>query len=423
MATLARLHDTHSTLWADEVDAIRSALGAPDNPALFPPHFLKSTFPEIGGGLIEYFDGQAVNGYGFLFPRGIDAGRKVYTLRLHRVPDGDLVSEHDAGLLAGALMPTADFVVFDPSGPLDMLGCTMIPGEVEIGRPNVAEAERLRRLQGRIWGSGSDLLYPSDIHATGFGAGASLIARWQEQVAGFLFGFIRFEGSRLPDGWHDAFRTDLRLESQVLGADPEIRGQGVGSRLKRAQAELARRLDVDIVSWTVDPLQMPNAILNVASLGAVCFEFHPNWYSFQNELNQVPASRLSMTWLIDSDRVVNGSRSERLLDLGARPDIVRLSAGSEQIEDPAALNGAACAIEIPNDWTALQSLDYEQAWFWRQTTDRILLALLGAAEDRYMITSVARVGDRAFLVAERTGDVVARSAEAIRTRARPAAVS
>ncbi|MCC6705642.1 MAG: GNAT family N-acetyltransferase, partial [Thermomicrobiales bacterium] len=59
MATLARLHDTHSTLWADEVDAIRSVLGAPDNPALFPPHFLKSTFPEIGGGLIEYFDGQA----------------------------------------------------------------------------------------------------------------------------------------------------------------------------------------------------------------------------------------------------------------------------------------------------------------------------------------------------------------------------
>ena len=420
---LARLHDAHSTDWSAQIDAIRAALGAPNNPALFPPHFLKSTFPEIGGGLIEYFDGQAINGYGFLFPRGIEADRKVYTLRLHRLPGADFVSETDALLLAVALMPEADFVLFDPDGPLDMPGCTLVPGEVEIGRPTLVEAEQLRLLQGRIWGSGSDLLYPSDIHATGFGAGASLIARWQEQVAGFLFGFIRFGGSRLPDGWQDAFRTDLRLESQVLGADPTIRGQGVGSRLKRSQAELARRLGVDIVSWTVDPLQMPNAILNVGSLGAVCFEFHPNWYSFQNELNQVPASRLSMTWLIDSDRVVNGSRSERLLDLAARPDIVRLNAGSEQIEDPGALDGATCAIEIPNDWTALQSLDYQQAWFWRQSTDRILLALLGAAEDRYMITSVARDGDRAFLIAERTGDVVARSAEAIRTRARPAAVS
>ncbi len=411
---LARLHDTHTPLWSTEVDEIRAALGAPDNPALFPAHFLKSTFPEIGGRLIEFFDGQIVTGYGFLFPRAIERGRHVFTLRLHRVPATEFVFAADAELLATALMPDVAAIVFDPAAELEMPGSTLVPGDVEIGRPNASEADALRRLQGRIWGSSGDLLYPSDIHATGFGTGASLIARWDEQVAGFLFGFIRFGGAALPDGWNDAFRTDLRLESQVLGSDPEIRGRGVGSRLKRAQAELARQLNIDIVSWTVDPLQMPNAILNFGSLGAVSYGFHPNWYSFQNELNQVPASRLAMTWLIDSDRVRHGTRSDRLIDLPARPDVVRLNDGPNQIDDPATLNGAPCAVEIPNDWTALQSLDYERAWFWRQSTDRILLALLGSADDRYMITSIARDGDRAYLVAEQTGAVVGRSFEAIR---------
>lgn len=415
---LARLRDSHTPRWADEVEEIRAALGAPHNPALFPPHFLKSTFPEIGGELIEFFNGQEITGYGFLFPRGVDTARKTYTLRLHRLAGVEFIFEAEARLLAEALFPEADVVVFDPSGALEIPGSVVVAGEVEVGRPNAAEADALRLLQGRIWGSESDLLYPSDIHSTGFGAGASLIARWNEQVAGFLFGFIRFGGPGLPAGWNDAFAGDLRLESQVLGADPAIRGRGVGSRLKRAQAELARQLGIDIVSWTVDPLQMPNAILNFASLGAVSYGFHPNWYSFQNELNQVPASRLAMTWFIGSDRVVNGNRSERLIDLVGRPDIIRLNVGPEQRADPADLLGPLVAIEIPNDWTALQSLDYERAWFWRQTTDRLLLGLLGSADDRYMITSVARDGERAFLVAEQTGKVVAGSPEArARTRA------
>lgn len=420
---LAQLHDPHTTGWSDLIDEIRTRLGAPSNPALFPPHFLKATFPEIGGQLIEFFDGQDVTGYGFLFPRGIEEGRLIYTLRLHRVVGAEHILESEAQMLAGALLPDARVVAYDPAAPLDMPGGVLVPGEVEVGRPNAEEADRLRELQGRIWGSGGDLLYPSDIHSTGFGAGTSLIARWQGHVAGFLFGFMRFGGPRMPGGWDEHFRTDLRLESQVLGADPEIRGQGIGSRLKRAQAELARQLGLDIVSWTVDPLQMPNAILNFASLGAVCHSFHPNWYAFQNDLNQVPASRLSMSWLINSERVVHGNRSERLLDLAARSDVARMNDGPTQLADPAEFAGSACAIEIPNDWTALQSLDYERAWFWRQTTDRLLLGLLGSAEDRYMITSVGRDGDRAFLVAERTGDVVARSCMLAVERARMAQAS
>lgn len=399
----ARLRNIHQAGWVGGVDQIRRALGAPHNPSLFPPHFLKATFPEIGGKLIEFFDEQAVVAYGFLFPRAIENGRRVYTLRYHSVTGQPPVSRHHAELLAGAVLPEADIVFYDPSGPVEMPGTVLVPGDLEIGRPNAAEAEELRRLQARIWGSDSDLLYPSDIHSLGFGAGTSLIARHEGKVVGFLFGFVRFGGSTLPAAWERETRGDFRLESQVLGTDPAVRGRGIGGRLKQAQAMAARQLGIDIVSWTVDPLQLPNAILNVGTLGAVSYEFLPNWYPFQNELNQVPASRLGMAWLINSDRATLQPRAERVIDLEQRPEIVRLNDGAHPAVNLHAIPaGSPVAIEIPKDWTALQSLDYETAWFWRQTTDQLLSALLGAGEDRYMITAVGRDGDRSYLIAEPT---------------------
>ncbi len=419
----ARLQNPEESGWGEYIDAVRYALGAPHNPALFPPHFLKATFPEIGGQLIEFFDERAVIAYGFLFPRGIERGRRVYTLRYHAVPGQPAINRQHIDTLAGALLPDAEIVFYDPCGQVEMPGSVIVAGEVEIGRPTAAEADELRRLQARIWGSNSDLLYPSDIHSTGFGAGTSLIARYQGKVVGFLFGFLRFGGAELPGDWAVEHRADLRLESQVLGTDPAVRGQGIGGRLKRAQAVAARELGIDLVSWTVDPLQLPNAILNIGTLGAVSCEFHPNWYSFQNELNQVPASRLGMTWLINGERATSQPRAERIVELGQRPDIVRLNDGPRLVTDlQTVIDGPAIAIEIPRDWTALQSLDYETAWFWRQTTDQLFAALLGAGDgrDRYMITAVGRDGERAYLIAEPTALVTARE-EALSASQRSAA--
>jgi predicted GNAT superfamily acetyltransferase len=399
----ARLRNTHQSRWAEDVDQIRAALGAPYNPTLFPPHFLKATFPEIGGKLIEFFDERAVVAYGFLFPRAIEGGRRVYTLRFHAVPGQPVVAGRHIEMLASAVLPEADIVLYDPAGPVEMPGTVLVEGDLEIGRPDVVEAEELRRLQARIWGSNSDLLYPSDIHSLGFGAGTSLIARYEGKVVGFLFGFVRFGGASLPAAWANGYRTELRLESQVLGTDPDVRGRGIGGRLKQAQAMAARELGIDLVSWTVDPLQLPNAMLNIGTLGAVSGEFFPNWYSFQNELNQVPASRLGMTWVINSERAISQPRAQRIIDIGQRADVVRLNDGAHSVIDLRAVApGATVAIEIPRDWTTLQSLDYETAWFWRQTTDRLLSALLGAGDvrDRYMITAVGRDGDRTFLIAE-----------------------
>src|SRR2546430_14707361 len=63
--------------WPRHVDDLRTRLGAPHNPSLFPPHFLKATFPKIGGRIALYGGGAA-----FPFPPGPAA----YTAPYHGAP-------------------------------------------------------------------------------------------------------------------------------------------------------------------------------------------------------------------------------------------------------------------------------------------------------------------------------------------------
>ncbi len=124
-------------------------------------------------------------------------------------------------------------------------------------------------------------------------------------MAGFLFGFYKFGLKPLPADWDAKLQSDLRLESQTLGILSEYRGMRLANLLKKAQAEQALANDIDIVNWTADPLQYPNAALNFGLLRAVAFEFHADYYPFRNDLNRVPASRFVITWIVRSDRVRN----------------------------------------------------------------------------------------------------------------------
>src|ERR671925_672856 len=84
----ASLVQTKDDAWSELIDALRVLGGAPNNPHLFPPHFLKSTFPKIGGQVIVFKGGgnnQIPVGVGFLFPRGLSNSADENTLRLHKM--------------------------------------------------------------------------------------------------------------------------------------------------------------------------------------------------------------------------------------------------------------------------------------------------------------------------------------------------
>jgi predicted GNAT superfamily acetyltransferase len=391
---------------APQIDGVRWLLGAPDNPTLFPPHFLKSSFEKIGGRLVRVGTPAGPCGVGFLFPRAFTDRGREYTLRLHRLgADADAAPSTEAIERAVARAIDAEVVCYDPASPdVSYRPDTPAAAGLQVEEPTRSDARAIRDLQQAIWQPDhADGLYPEDLHAPRFRAGTSLIAKRDGVPIGFLFGFFTFGGPLLPPAVASRHADAFRLESQVMAVLPTQQGGGIGRLLKLRQADVARREGVRVVNWTFDPLLVANAVLNLTRLRAVAFHFHPNYYQFSNDLNQTPASRLNVTWLVDSRAVREAASAPAasLTELASLPDVVRLNDGSERTASPA--GHAAVAVEIPADWTTLQ-LDpakREIALRWRAATDAILSEHLGPDEGQYALTGVGRDGDRRYLIGER----------------------
>lgn len=108
--------DTHGSEWDSRVDEIRKGLGAPNNPLLFPPHFLKATFPKIGGEAVSLIQGDKLVGAIFLFPQN---GNK-YIGRLHLAHGAEqLVDKMSAGFeIRQALEDVGlDVTLYNPNEP------------------------------------------------------------------------------------------------------------------------------------------------------------------------------------------------------------------------------------------------------------------------------------------------------------------
>ena len=398
------LVDTEAASWPAELDRLRSILGAPRNPTLFPAHFLKSTLPKIGGGVATFRRGEALVAVGFLFPRAIRDERRIYTMRFH--PIGDALATADADRLTaeiGHLLGGGHVVCYDPHA---LQGYSESSRGAEVGvvlaPPSAADAEAIPRLQAAIWGTSPDFLYPADLHSEGFAPGTTLVARLDGKTAGFLFGFAKFGGAPLPAAWEEQFGGEFRLESQLLGVVPEARQHGLGQLLKLRQGMNARQQGIGVVNWTVDPLQYGNAVLNFGRLKAVAFDFYPDHYGFRNELNQVAASRFSITWPMQTARVeqaLAAASKATITDLRDAPAIPRTNVDLHDCRLD--LDAPTIAIEVPADWTTLQRTDLTAATRWREVTDAIFAHYLGSQLGQYAIVGVARDDLRRYLLAER----------------------
>jgi predicted GNAT superfamily acetyltransferase len=400
--------------YAQAVDDARRLLGAPNNPTLFPGHFLKASFPKIGGRVaLLQVDGQMA-GVGFLFPRSLRSGHHEYTLQLHRVLPDFTTPAVEIAKAVGCSIGAA-VRCYEPKANLSY--SPPMPPDQYIGRPGADNARVVRELQNRIWApSSADGLYPVDMHSLDFAPGTSLLAQVDGSPAGFLFGFYKFDGLALPALLAERHPADFRLESQLMGVLHEYRRRSVAVDLKRRQAELARSGGIHVVNWTFDPLQYGNAHLNFCRLGGVAFDFSPNYYDFANLLNVTPASRLSVTWLIGSARVqwALAGAGQSGIDLSYAPDVVRLNHGTERF---AARHAAPrIAVEIPADWNALQAAatavegdnqgELETVLAWRRVTDEILGECVGAAEGKYVLTGTGRDGNRRYLIGERVDEAL-----------------
>lgn len=400
--------------WHREVDALGVQLGAPDNPTLFPYHYLSVVLQRIGGQIALVAQDGIRLGAGFLFPRYRQRDGEVtgdaYTLRYHSHFERTGI---DLKLLA-AMVTTAlggsEVVPYDPTAPQEYAPTYVTYGDLAIGRPDPLEAGKVRALQQQIWGAAPEFLYPTDMHSVDFGLATSLIARAEGEPAGFLYGMYKFGGPGLPPDWRRRYNGDVRIESQSMGVLPDHRGRRIGYLLKRAQGQQAQDEGIGVIHWTVDPLQFPNAMLNFGLLRAVAFNFYPDLYPFRNQLNLVHASRFAVTWLVGSMRVrespLYGTRAH-IHDLSRRPEIERVNRGWTDVNYT--VQSGMIAIEIPADWTQLQRESTGEAQRWREVTDDIFANYIGRQSGKYVVTGVGREDERRFLIGERADETLWRA--------------
>ncbi|WP_051341391.1 GNAT family N-acetyltransferase [Pseudonocardia spinosispora] len=172
---------------------------------------------------------------------------------------------------------------------------TGAPTAVATIRPLSRTAERLDavRLYRQVFGlADTDPAINAKLLCGLQRAGGSAIGAFDTdgRLVGFVYGFVGLDGS-VP--YH---------HSQTAAVDAAVQGQGVGRRLKLAQAEVARTSGVRTMRWTYDPLQARNAHFNLDVLGAVGRWFHRDYYDMRDGLGRT--DRVVVDWPLDREPAV-----------------------------------------------------------------------------------------------------------------------
>lgn len=154
--------------------------------------------------------------------------------------------------------------------------------------------ERCVDLQLAVWGYSDGDLIPKRVFTVASRIGGQVIGAFR---GGDLVGFAM----SLP-GYREG-RT--YLHSHMLAVLPEYRDRGLGRRLKLAQRDDALARGIERMEWTFDPLEIKNAHLNIARLGAIARRYQPDFYGPSTSPLQggLPTDRLYAEWWLRSRRV------------------------------------------------------------------------------------------------------------------------
>ena len=246
------------------------------------------------------------------------------------------------------------------------------------------EFQQVRLIQQRCWGfTHGEGLYAPLLSSAARNGGMVLGAFDGEQMVGFLFGFLGVNPDR-----------HLKLCSQTMGVLPDHRNRGVAARLKWAQRERMLAVGIDLITWTFDPLQAPNARLNLHTLGATVSTYDRNLFGEDfGELGRgLPSDRFHARWWISSPRVNrlaagDAAQPEQLTGPQANP-CVGDGLARRIVHTDLNLDAPNIHVEIPFNLQALKRADLALALDWRLQTRLVFEAYLGRG---YVVTDLLRL--------------------------------
>ncbi len=234
---------------------------------------------------------------------------------------------------------------------------------------NLAGCRAVVGVQEAVWGAGSEIV-PASVLLVSVKRGGILVgAADAERLVGFVWSMPAVKNGALTH-W-----------SHMLGVLPAARGRGIGRRLKVAQRDRALAQGLDLIEWTFDPLQAPNAHLNLAVLGCVASTYLENAYGdMAGPLHRGTATdRLIAEWRIRTPHVtrrIDGppvgqpipARAEEAA--GAPAAIATRTSGDWLVPTGVqpAIDTMRVAVPVPGRFTEMQERAVETAAAWRQAT-------------------------------------------------------
>jgi predicted GNAT superfamily acetyltransferase len=159
----------------------------------------------------------------------------------------------------------------------------------------IRELDACVALQKEVWNFDDVDLIPLRMFVVSQKIGGQTIGAFHgDELVGFAFSI---PGSRAGHAY---------LHSHMLAVRDSFRNHGLGRRLKLAQREDAIAHGFELLEWTFDPLEIKNAHLNLARLGAIARRYSLNHYGHSSSPLQggLPTDRLVAEWWLKSKRVV-----------------------------------------------------------------------------------------------------------------------
>ena len=236
-----------------------------------------------------------------------------------------------------------------------------------------ADYEACVALQYETWGRDFKDAVPASILQVnqkigGVSAGAF---NSKGKLLGFVFGMTGVEDGRIVQ-WSD-----------MLAVRPELRGKGLGRRLKDFQRKEVARVGGKLIYWTFDPLVARNAHLNFNVLGVRAVQYVRDMYGEDtgSELHRgIGTDRLIVGWDVDDTALA----ARKLEVSSARKrfwNAAKLIGDAERLETRTkkwVQEGIMLALAVPMDIAAIQAENPKLAVKWRTETREAFQAAFDA---------------------------------------------
>lgn len=222
----------------------------------------------------------------------------------------------------------------------------------------ISELEEASKLEGMIWGVDNPLCV-DHLNTVSRNGGFVLGAFAQNQMIGMNFSCPGF------------LNGQAYLWSDTMGVKKEWRSKGIGEKMKRMQEEIAKEKGYSLIAWTFDPLETPNAYLNLSKLGAVTSTYYQDYYgAMEDSLNKgMPSDRLQVEWWLDRPKkwMLPEQQGESLIDW---------SLNEKGFPEPKRINeefpkGEKLLISVPANYRSMIKEDLKLALKWRKITREV----------------------------------------------------